>query len=187
MAGMAKSKSPNPIPKWRGADYARVPPRRYQALATRTQGPEWTYAFRRWSLLVEFELLGESVRVCAFFNMGNQRDSPEVGRRSRYFQAWSLANGDLPRRGQDMPPDVFLEGQMYEVEVEDCRKNADEGAKADAEVYSRVTKILSADRRPPQSFNHESGNQESGIMQSPNQGINQSRLAARQDAECSRC
>ena len=82
-----------------------------------------------------------------------------------------------------MYPEVFLEGQIYEVEVEDCRKNADEGMKADAEVYSRVTKILAVDRWPTESVNQNSKNQESRIMQSPNQAINQLRLAARRVTE----
>lgn len=177
---MAKNESRIPVPTWRGANYARVPAGQYHALAVRTQGPEWIFTFRRWSLLVEFELLGESesARVCAFFNMGDHRAGPKVGSRSRYFQAWMLANGERPRKGQAMVPDVFLEGQMYEVQVEDCRKNADERPKSDAEVYSQVTRIVSVNRRPPESFNQKSKNQESGIMQSPNQGINQSRLAA---------
>lgn len=179
---MAKSKARNPVPTWGGIDYPRVAPGRYQAVAVRTQGPEWTFAFRRWSLLLEFELLAESEgpRVCAFFNMGSHREGPKVGSRSRYFQAWTLANGELPRRGQRMDPDVFLEGQIYLVEVDDSRTNSEEQAKADSEIYSRVTRILSVERRPGPIMNHESKNQESEIMQSPNQAINQSRLAVGQ-------
>jgi hypothetical protein len=40
-------------------------------------------------------------------------------RRGNYSKAWTLANGELPRKGQLMSPDVFLEGQIFMVEVKD--------------------------------------------------------------------
>ena len=173
---MAKQGSSPPVPIWRGADYARVPAGRYQAIATRHQGPEWVRPFSRWSLLVEFELLNDGALVCAFYNFGNNRGGPEVMRRGNYFKAWTLANGELPRKGQQMSPDVFLEGQIFTVEVKDSRKDAAEKEKADAEIYSKVTAILKIEA----GRNPESINQKSGIMQSPNQAINQSGLASRE-------
>jgi hypothetical protein len=126
--------------------------------------------------MVEFELLSESksVRVCSFFNMGSNRVRPRAGRQSRYFKAWTLANGELPRRGQAMSPEAFLDGQVYEIEVGNSYKDSEERQKTDAEVYSRVTAILSAAQPGRRSPNHESLNQESRITQSPNQAINQS-------------
>jgi hypothetical protein len=174
---MAKQGSSPPIPVWRGADYVRVPAGRYQAIAIRHQGPEWVRPFSRWSLLVEFELLDDGARVCAFFNFGNNRESPEIMRRGNYFKAWTVANGELPRKGQQMSPDVFLEGQVFTVEVKDSRHDSAEKEKSDAEVYSKVTAILAVDSRAAIT-NALIRNHESGIMQSPNQAINQSGLAS---------
>jgi hypothetical protein len=169
--GMAKGTIGPAGPIWDGVTYPRVSPGRYSAVAVRIQGPEWIYRYSRWSLLVEFELLGESesVLICAFFNMGTNRDKPRAGRHSRYFKAWTIANGDLPRRGQQMDPEVFLEGQVYELEVGDNSVDSEERQKTDAEVYSRVMAVKAAIRANQQSLN-----QESRITQSPNPAINQS-------------
>ena len=104
-----------PLPVWNGAEYKRILPGRYSAVAVRVQGPEWVRQYSRWSLLVEFELLGESgaVRVCAFFNMGNDKKEPKAGRQSRFFRAWTIANGELPRKGHEMDLKVFLDGQVW--------------------------------------------------------------------------
>jgi hypothetical protein len=113
------------------------------AVAVRVQGPEWVRSYRRWSLLIEFELLGErdEVRVCAFFNMGNDPRRPMPGRQSRYFRAWTIANGEPPRKGQTMDPAVFVDGQQFEIEVEDCWKDTDNNLKTAAEIYSKVIRI----------------------------------------------
>jgi hypothetical protein len=100
-AGMAKNEARPPTLVWNGANYARVPEGRYQAIAVRHQGPDWIRSFARWSLLVEFELLAESKRVCAFYNFGNERDAPKIGRRGNYFKAWTLANGEMPTQGAE--------------------------------------------------------------------------------------
>jgi hypothetical protein len=168
---MAKSTAAPAGPTWDGVTYPRVSAGRYSAVAVRIQGPEWIHRYSRWSLLVEFELLGESesVLVCAFFNMGSDRRKAKVGRHSRYFKAWTIANGGLPLRGQQMDPGVFLEEQVFLLEVADSKTDSEERQKTDAEIYSRVTALISAERARQQSFN-----QESRITQSPNQAINQS-------------
>jgi len=132
-------------PVWDGPNYAHVAPGRYAAIVTRIQGPEWCFRYRRWSLLVEFELLGEkdSVRVCAFFNMGNDPAKTHAGRQSRYFKAWTIANGELPRRGQILDPAVFMEGQIFQIDVDDSSTAPGEREKTDAEIYSRVTAVVS--------------------------------------------
>src|ERR1700740_892591 len=58
-AGMAKNEARPPALVWKGANYARVPEGRYQAVAVRHQGPEWIRPFARWSLLMEFQLLDD--------------------------------------------------------------------------------------------------------------------------------
>lgn len=174
---------PSPVLVWEGADYARLREGRYQAVAVRHQGPEWIKTFQRWSLLVEFELLADGKRVCAFYNCGNDPKGPQVLRRGNYRKAWTLANGELPRNGQPMSPDVFLESQIFTVEVKDSRRNSAERDKADAEIYSVVAEIVAVDRNSPAAPNQKSLNQESENKQSPNQAINQSGWPARGRSE----
>lgn len=177
---MAKKESPArraPALTWEGISYVRVPEGRYQAVATRWQGPEWVLAYSRWSLLVEFELLNDGSRVCTFYNFGEDRGKPKIFQKGRYRKEWTRANGDSPRKGEDMTPNIFLDGQVFIVEVRDCRRDAKERAKADAEVYSVVSEIVSVAHPSLHSPNQKSINQESGITQSTNQAINQSGLA----------
>jgi hypothetical protein len=178
---MANSKDGPPVPVWKGVTYARVAEGRYQAVALRHQGPEWIRAFSRWSLLLEFELLDDGSRICVFYNMGNDPKGPTVTRRGKYFAAWTQANGEMPCKGEPMTPDIFLEDQVYTVEVKDCRRNAKEQEKADAEIYSVVSEIVSVSRSP--ILNHSIRNQESHnqpIMQSTNQ-VQAPRATARQE------
>jgi len=57
-----KQEAKVPMPIWDGGEYSRVLPGRYSAVATRVLGPAWVRRFQRWSLMVEFELLGEDAR-----------------------------------------------------------------------------------------------------------------------------
>lgn len=167
------------MPTWDGPEYARVSPGRYSAVAIRVLGPQWVRRYRRWSLMVEFELLSESARVCAFFNMGSNPEKPHAGEQSRYFQAWTLANGERPCRKQGLDPAVFLDGQVYQIEVSDSHTDVGGQRKADALVYSRVSQIVSVEahnhpittitQSPQSPESPDSLNQESRIMQSRNQ------------------
>jgi hypothetical protein len=162
-----------PLPTWDGPEYARVPPGRYDAVVIRCQGPTWVRRYRRWSLMIEFELLSENVRVCAFFNMGADPQKTHAGPQSLYFKAWAIANGGRPSAKQRLDPAVFLDGQIYKIEVSDSAVDSEGQQKAEALVYSRVTAVLSADL--PNQCNYpimqslDSRNQESEIMQSRNQ------------------
>ena len=136
-----------PTLTWRGADLPRISEGDYQAVCVGWQGPEWIRAFRRWSLRLEFSLLDEGTLVSAFFNLGSDPDEPHVGRRTRYYMVWCIANGEAPRKGQQMAPSTFTEsGLMYLVRVADCIKDGREVDKPDALVYSRVTEVLKVDR-----------------------------------------
>jgi len=128
---------------WQGPEYPTLDPGRYTVRGVKHQGPEWVRAYRRWSLRLEFGLVSEPGVVSAFFNFGSDPSGSRIGRRSRYYKAWVLANGEHPRKGQVMTPDVFLDGQFIEVEVERCNRDPEGKAKAQAEQYSRVTDILS--------------------------------------------
>jgi hypothetical protein len=69
-----------------------------------------------------------------------------------------------------MTPEVFMEGQVFTVEVKDCRRDAAEKEKADSEIYSKVTEIASVQPRPnPESINQESRIKNHPIKQSTNQ------------------
>src|SRR5690242_9858921 len=103
---------------WQGAEYPRVLPGDYQAICIRWQGPEWCVAFHRWSLRLEFSLLSENSSVSAFLNMGNNAAGPRIGRRSKYYALWCQANGEMPKKGQEMALDTFTEpGLVYWVRV----------------------------------------------------------------------
>ncbi|HEV2711423.1 MAG TPA: hypothetical protein VGU67_14500 [Edaphobacter sp.] len=118
----------------------------YTVTAVRYQGPEWLRSYRRWSIRLEFALVHESVSVSAFFNLGDDPNGIRIGRQSRFYKAWVIANGEHPRKGQRMDLDVFLEGQFFQVVVADSGKDAERKNKNPAEVYSIVTQILSAVR-----------------------------------------
>jgi hypothetical protein len=47
-----------------------------------------------------------------------------------------------------MDPAVFLDSQIYEIDVVDAAVDSDGQTKADAEVYSKVRRIVSVTRNP---------------------------------------
>ena len=129
---------------WRGPDYPLLTPGRYVVRGTLFQGPEWVRSFQRWSLRIEFALVHETASVSAFFNFGNDKSGGKLGRQSRYYKAWVIANGELPKRGQDMNPSIFLDGQFFEVEVANIERDSEGNQKTEAETYSRIVKIISS-------------------------------------------
>ena len=135
-----------PILLWKGAEYPRIEAGKYLVRGVSHQGPEWVRTYQRWSLRVEFALVAELGKASAFFNFGNDPKGPKVGRQSRYWKVWVQANGSLPAKGQEMTPDVFLEGQFFLVTIEDALLDSTKTAKTDAEVYSRITEFHSVDR-----------------------------------------
>ncbi len=129
---------------WDGPEYPVLSPGNYMVRGMSIQGPEWVRSYFRWSLRVEFGLTTEPISVSAFFNFGSDLTKPRIGRQSRYYKAWVLANRGHPTKGQEMSADVFLEGQFFEVEVADCNRDAEGKPKPGAETYSRIVKIISA-------------------------------------------
>ena len=75
--------------------------------------------------------------VSAFFNMGNDPDGTRVGRQSKFYKAWTLANEDPPRKGEHMSPEIFID-KMFYVTVADCVNDSEGAGKHDGEVYSRI-------------------------------------------------
>jgi hypothetical protein len=128
---------------WEGADLPRVTPGDYQAVFVKWQGPQRVRAFSRWSVRLEFSLLDDGTCVSAFFNLGNDLAKPHIGRRSRFYKVWCLANGRSPCRGQEMTLETFAEpGLQYWVRIGDCAKDENNQEKPDALRYSVVTDIL---------------------------------------------
>ena len=133
---------------WEGVELPRVAPGNYQAAYVQWQGPEFVRAFQRWSVRLEFSLLDDGTLVSAFYNLGSDPARPRVGRRSRYYAAWSQANGEPPRKGQKITPEAFAEpGLLYTLQVADALKDEAQKRKPDALVYSRVVNILRVERR----------------------------------------
>lgn len=144
---MASNTRDSPGLTWQGVDLPRVSPGDYQAVCIGWQGPEWVRAFRRWSLRLEFSLMTDGTLVSAFYNLGNNPQNPDISRRSRLYAAWCMANGEAPRKGQQMRWETFTEaGLLYLVRVADCLKDGKDAAKPDALVYSRVTDVLKVER-----------------------------------------
>jgi hypothetical protein len=132
---------------WRGANFVRVEPGSYMATCSRWKGPEWIPAYRRYGFRPIFQLVSEDVEVTMFINFGAKAEPPK-SLASRYFKAWTIANGEAPLRGQPMAPTVFIdEGLLYTVKVEDASidptTNKD---KPTCLIYSRVKEILSVTR-----------------------------------------
>src|SRR6516162_5775216 len=49
--------------------------------------------------------------------LGNDPSGPKILRPGNCFKAWTQANGELPRKRQEMSPDVFREGQIYTIDI----------------------------------------------------------------------
>jgi hypothetical protein len=132
---------------WTGADYPMLEPGNYLVCGVKVQGPEWLKRYRRWSIRIEFALAHEPGTVSKFFNMGTDPAGPTPGgKHSDYCKAWTLANGELPRRGEKMSPERFLDGQFFRVQVDTVKRGDDGNEKPEAEFYSRIVKFVSVER-----------------------------------------
>ena len=96
--------------------------------------------FRRHVARLKFRLVPEGGLVCAFFNLGNG-EKPKVARGSEYRRAWTIANGEQPRKRQVCSKRVFVE-KIFRVCIGDVTKRHDGREHHDAEIYSTVKEIL---------------------------------------------
>ncbi|MFZ0304902.1 MAG: hypothetical protein WAL75_19575 [Terracidiphilus sp.] len=143
----ASEKQHPPALIWHGADRPRIVPGEYTARCTAFQGPEWTIQFRSWKLRLEFVLDPNDQVVSAFYSFGEDRNAPKIGTRSKYYRDWVRANGGPPKRGQEMSPGIFVNGELaFTVQVSDAAKDGEGAVKDDALVYSRIDKILEVKR-----------------------------------------
>ncbi len=163
-------------PVWDKDPYPCIHPGRYLVCVVGWQGPEWMRNGNRWSLRLECALFDEPVTLSLFFNFGGTREGPGIpGRQSKYYRHWVMANGEPPKKHEAMDWRIFV-GSCFTAEVENVTKNSDGQQKCSAEVYSRISRFVRFEESySPPGRNHESVNHESGITQSSNQVINQSR------------
>jgi hypothetical protein len=80
--------------------------------------------------------------VSLFLNLG-RKERPHFGIASNYYRWWTAANGGPPDRGEPLTPQIFLQNQIFQVQVEDSRLNAKKKEKSEHEVYSHITKLIS--------------------------------------------
>lgn len=96
--------------------------------------------FRAWKAVLKFRILLSGKPVWGFFHMG-RRERATAGRRSNYWRAWVIANGDGPRRRQVLSPRVF-KGKIFEVRIEDVTKRFDQSEHPEGAIYSTVKEII---------------------------------------------
>jgi hypothetical protein len=121
------------------APYPRYKPGTYEGRcvsAKRYRDPR----FKRLILKLEFRILPDCRPIVGFLNLGNG-DKPKAGRGSEYRRAWTIANGDAPRKSETMTKRVF-EGKVFSVRVGDTTKKHDGREHLPGEVYSTVKEIL---------------------------------------------
>ena len=75
-----------------------------------------------------------------FLSLGDGA-KPRASRRGKYWPAWVRANGGLPRRGDRLPPRVFV-GRHAIVCVEDTTKTHDNGDIEPEFAYSVVRDVI---------------------------------------------
>ena len=138
--GRARKKHVAPV--WEGAEYHRYPPGIYDVRCIHIQGPEWLRSHRRWSLRLECMFLDEpDARVSGFLSLGNDPERPRVGRKSRYFDLWCKTNRGLPRKGQAMRWEDFLD-RFYRVRIADGVTDAKGGEIPEDQRYSKIVEFL---------------------------------------------
>ena len=132
---------------WRGAVYNRVDPGIYTATVSAVIPPEWVRLYHRWVVKIIFTLIDDLSEIPLFLNLGTDEKCPSIARNSGYGKWWAAANGSLPSRDESMLPDVFMEGQIYTIEVVDAVLG--KGSKLSGGVYSKVSNLIDVRRSPP--------------------------------------
>jgi hypothetical protein len=96
--------------------------------------------FRRLVCLLRCALVLDPKReVCGFLNLGTD-EKPKAGRRSNYWRAWVIANGEPPRKRQVLSRRVFV-GKIFLVRIGDVEKDMDGAVHAEFEKYSVIQEI----------------------------------------------
>jgi hypothetical protein len=119
--------------------YPRYPEGSYEAECTGTavyRDP----GFKRWTARLEFRILPGGEMIYGFLNLGSG-EKPSSGRRSKYFRAWVIANGDGPRKRQQLSHRVF-KGKCFEVRIADTKRDCNGDDHPSGAVYSTVKEII---------------------------------------------
>ena len=126
-------------PVFEGTEYARLKPGKYSAQCVHAK-VYFDPGFRTWKALLRFRLTDGGVEVYGFFNLG-RGEKPHAGRRSRYWEAWTLANGAPPRKRQTMTARVFR-GKVFLVEVANVTQAGDGKPHHPDVIYSTAKRII---------------------------------------------
>lgn len=76
-----------------------------------------------------------------FLNLGTG-PKPEAGRGSKYWRAWVIANGILPKKRQVLSVRVFV-GKIFLVRIGDVERRMDGSEHSEVEKYSVIQEIIS--------------------------------------------
>jgi len=120
-------------------EYPRIAPGQYPAYC-RWSKKYWDPAFKRWTCLLRWDVLTDDLltlvaTVPCWLPLG-KREKPRASRRGKYLREWVRANGEPPKRGDRLSPEVFGR-RMARVEV------GDTDPKKSPVPYSVVRKIIS--------------------------------------------
>jgi hypothetical protein len=104
--------------------------------------------FKRWCCIVKFDVFDAGHNLLArdvplWWNLG-RGEKPKVGRRSKYFEAWTRASGEEPKRGDRLSPKVFV-NRWARVRVGDStgpKPKRGESLPKVVSTYSRIQEIL---------------------------------------------
>jgi len=92
--------------------------------------------FNAWKVRLRFHDLLNEEHVFGFFHL-SRGSKPVIGRRSRYYAAWVMANGGPPRRRDRLSPRVF-KGKWFLLRIRDVRKRHDQLEHSEHDVYSNA-------------------------------------------------
>ncbi len=83
---------------------------------------------------------GDFGYVHAFLHLGRNAE-PKAGRNSKFYRAFVMASGQVPRKGHRLSPRAFV-GKVFRVRVADVTKKSDGASHDPLLVYSIVTELM---------------------------------------------
>jgi hypothetical protein len=95
-----------PVPAWDGDDYDSVAPGEYTATIVRVDAPKWLRQYRRWNVIVSYEL-DSGEQVPGYYSLGEDAAQPRVRRKFKYWHLYQVALGKTPQPGA-MPLEMLL-------------------------------------------------------------------------------
>jgi hypothetical protein len=131
---------------YNGEEYVSIPAGPYDAHCVKWIPPKRVNHWGRYSQNLKFWILAESVELTMFINFGDNKKMP--GLQSKFFKSWVMVNGDFPKRGEFMSPEIFVDPSViYTVKVVNADIDSEGKVKPEGSIYSKVSEILKA-RRP---------------------------------------